>query len=128
MVGKDTLFQDYIWTLGYYFTLQVDGTLEDLFPSFCHHVVDTKTGKSDSQISLAFSRCFKLIREISERYCDKETVLEINESIDEFYINHLKGQENLKAHGCKKLGIQTLGDLLTISLSPYKTQASQPAS
>jgi len=102
--------------LGYYFTLQVDGTLEELFPSFSHHVIDSKTGKNDSQISLAFARCLKLIQEISKQYCDEETLVVINESIDEFKIKHLMEHDNLKAHGCKKLGIQTLGNLLTLSI------------
>ena len=116
MVGKDTIFQDYIWTIGYYLILQVDGSHDMLFPSFYNHVIDGKDGKSDSQISQAFTRCFKLIREISKHYCNDETLVDVDESIDEFCIEHLQNKENLKAHGCKKLGIQTLGDLLTISI------------
>ena len=63
-----------------------------------------------------FTRAFKIILDLSVHYCDKETVVEIESSIDEFCIKHLSMKDGLNAHGAKKLGIQTLGDLLTISI------------
>ena len=115
-VGKDTLFHDYLWSMGYYLALQQDGTNEYLFPSFYDKVIDMDTDKSDSHVSQAFTRCFKVIREISEHYCSDEILGSMDESIQEFQLKVLKDKTNLMAHGCKKLGIQTLGDLLTISI------------
>ena len=116
MVGKDTLFQDYMWSIGYYLTLQTDGSQEYLFPSFYHHVIDPNSKKYDSHIAQAFTRCLKTILEISKHYCSEDAQLQIQTSVNEFNINSLQDRTNLKAHGCKKLGIQTLGDLLTISI------------
>ena len=106
---------DYIWTIGYYLTLQNDGTSEIMFPSFYDSCVNEKN-QSDSRVAAMFTRAFKSIRDLSEHYCDKNTVLEIESSIEEFSIKHLNSSAGFNAHGAKKLGIQTLGDLLTISI------------
>ena len=116
MVGKETLFQDYMWSIAYYLTLQTDGSQEFMFPSFYDHVIDPTDKKYDSHIAQAFTRCFKLILAISKQYCSEEAQIKIKKSIDEFNVTELQERGNLKAHGCKKLGIQTLGDLLTISI------------
>ena len=122
MVGKDSLFQDYLWSIAYYLILQPDGGIEYMFPSFYDHVVDPNSKKYDSQIAQAFSRCLKVIIEISKKYCSEDVQIQIKESMDEFSIENLQGKGNLKAHGCKKLGIQTLGDLLTISIQDISMQ------
>ena len=73
MVGKDTLFHDYMWTIGYYLVLQVDGSSDYMFPSFYSHIINPKDKKFDSQVALAFSRCLKIIIEILKKYCSEET-------------------------------------------------------
>ena len=39
-VAKETLFDDYIFSIGYYLTLQSDGESSDMFPSFKDSVID----------------------------------------------------------------------------------------
>ena len=41
---------------------------------------------------------------------------EVESSIDEFHIKHLNTSDGFNAHIAKKIGIQTLGDQLTISI------------
>ena len=115
MVGKDTLFHDYMWSIGYYLTLQPQSH-QFMFPSFYDQVIDSNGKKFDSHIAQEFSRCLKIIIEISKQYCSDEVQNELQESIKDVNIDELQHKGNLKAHGCKKLGIQTLGDLLTISI------------
>ena len=117
MVGKDSLFNDYPWTMAYYLVLQPDGALEYLFPTFYDSVVNV-ADEADSKVAQVFTRCFKLIHDISQKYVvDKDEVVKIKKSIEEFCIDEIHGNPGLKAHGCKKLGIQTLGDLLTVSIT-----------
>ena len=115
-MSKDNLFEDYPWTIGYYLTLQNNTEHEYLFPSFEEHIVDAND-EADSKVSQVFTRCYKLIHEISERYImDKDELVQIEKSLDEFFIDELHLNPKVKQHGAKKLGIQTLGDLLTISI------------
>ena len=116
MIGKDSLIQDYIWSIGYYLTLQSDGNTDLMFPSFFEHIINVSDEKNDSQVAQAFTRCFKIIHDMAKNYCTNETVIKIKESIDEFGIKNIHNSTNVRAHGCKKLGIQTLGNLLTISI------------
>ena len=115
VVAKETLFMDYIWTIGYYLTLQNDGNEEKMFPSYFDSIINDDN-KSDSKVAAVFTRAFQSIRDLSKHYCDDDTVNEIDSSIEEFYINHLNTSDGFNAHGAKKLGIQILGDLLTISI------------
>ena len=100
MVGKDTLFQDYMWSMAYYLALQTDGSQEYMFPSFYDHVIDPNDKKYDSHIAQAFTRCFKTIIDISSKYCSEDIQVKIQKSVEEFSINQLQQSSNLKAHGC----------------------------
>ena len=115
-VAKETLFEDYPWTLGYYLTLQSNQAEEFIFPTFEEAVVDVND-QSDSQVSQVFSRAYQLLHSICEAYyVDPEEENLIKASLDDFFINDMKEKDNVQAHGAKKLGIQTLGNLLTINI------------
>ena len=115
-VGKDTLLEDYCWTLGYYLTLQNDGENDKLFPTF-EKSITTQEDEADSHVSKVFSQCFSLVNKIAERYMiDSEEEVLLKSSLDEFFIGEIKEHKDLKAHGAKKHGIQILGDLLTVSI------------
>lgn len=117
MVAKDSLFNDYIWTIGYYLTLQMNGNLEEMFPTFLKSIINVND-ESDSKVSAVFTRAFKLIHDISSTYIiDEEEQNDIQNSISEFFIDDLHENPGLKAHGAKKLGVQTLGDLLTVNIT-----------
>ena len=115
-VAKETLFEDYPWTLGYYLTLQSNQAEEFIFPTFEEAVVDVND-QSDSQVSQVFARAYQLLHSVCEAYyVDPEEENLIKASLDEFFINDMKEKDNVQAHGAKKLGIQTLGNLLTINI------------
>ena len=116
MVGKDSLVQDYIWSLGYYLVLQNDGSKQNLFPSFYDHVINVSNDKNESKIARAFTRTFKVIHDLAKKYCESSTVVRIEESMEDLGIKKISTKCNIRAHGCKKLGIQTLGNLLTITI------------
>ena len=116
MVAKDSFIDDYIWTIGYYLTLQPNGQLQYLFPSYVDSVLDVNE-ESDSKIAKVFDRCFKLIHDISCHYIVDQNELEnIKGSISEFFIDDMGCKPLLKTHSGKKLGINTLGNLLTITI------------
>ena len=54
LVRKDTLLEDYCWTLGYYLTLQNDGENDKLFPTF-EKSITTVEDEADSHVSKVFS-------------------------------------------------------------------------
>ena len=66
-VHRDSLFEDYIFSIGYYLTLQPDGTHVDLFPGFKNFALDDE-GKSDSNIAGAFKRKWKQLFDIIKSY------------------------------------------------------------
>ena len=101
MVAKETLFMDYIWTIGYYLTLQNDGSEEKMFPSFYDSIIN-EDNKSDSKVAAVFTRAFKSIRDLSKHYCDAGTMNEVESSIEEFYIKHLNTSDGFNTHGAKK--------------------------
>ena len=67
MIDKDTLFHDYIWGIGYYLSLQTNGSLEVMFLTCIEHVLDIKDD-TDSKIAGVFTRCFKVVLDISKHY------------------------------------------------------------
>ena len=72
---------------------------------------------ADSKVSKIYTRCFKLIHEISKRYMiDEDEEVLIKNSLDEFFIGEIHSHKDLKGHGAKKLGVQILDDLLTINI------------
>ena len=78
-MSKDTLFEDYPFTLGYYLTLQNDTNCGVLFPSFDKSITNLNN-EADSNVSKIFTRCFKIIHKISEQYMiykDKEVDIKI---------------------------------------------------
>ena len=78
-VGKDSLFDDYIFSLGYYLALQHDGDENNMFPSFKGTVLD-KDDKSDSHIPNASKRAWALLYTISQTYVvDDDERTEIRE-------------------------------------------------
>ena len=84
-VAKDTLFEDYPWTLGYYLTLQSNQAEEFIFPTFEEAVVDVND-QSDSQVSQVFSRAYQLLHSICEAYyVDPEEENLIRASLGEFF-------------------------------------------
>ena len=101
MVSKESLLDDYAWTIGYYLTLQTNGNLEVLFPSYIDSVINADD-ESDSKIAQLFDRTFKIIYEISKHYIvDVEELNRIKESIDEFFIGELVSNPNLKTYSGK---------------------------
>ena len=61
MVEKYTLFNDYIWSIGYYLNLQTIGSHEVMFPTFIEHILDVNDDSdSDSKIVRVFTLCFKV--------------------------------------------------------------------
>ena len=102
--------------MGYYLTLQNDFALDVVFPTF-EKAITSVDDESDSKVSKIFTRCYKIIHGISERYMiDNNEENEIKAAIDEFFIGEVNSHNDLKAHGAKKLGIQNLGDLLTVNI------------
>ena len=63
--------------MGYYLTLQADGTLESIFPSFYDHVIDRFEYKNDLQVAQTFNRSFKIIHEMAKKYCSEHVQLKI---------------------------------------------------
>ena len=115
-VAKESLFEDYPWTLGYYLTLQSNKEEEFLLPTFEEAIVDVNE-QADSQVSQMFSRAYQMLHTICAAYqVDPEERNIIKSSLEEFFIHELSEKEDVKAHGAKKLGIQTLGNLLTINI------------
>ena len=101
MVAKDSFLDDYIWTIGYYLTLQPNGQLQYLFPSYVDSVLDVNE-ESDSKIAKVFDRCFKLIHDISCHYIVDQNELEnIKGSISEFFIDDMGCKPLLKTHSGK---------------------------
>ena len=96
MVNKDILFQDYMWSIAYYLTLQTDGSQEYMFPSFYDHVIDPTDKKYDSHIAQAFTRCFKSIIDISSKLCSEDAQIKIKESMEKYSIKQLQQAHNLR--------------------------------
>ena len=113
-VAKETLFDDYIFSIGYYLTLQSDGESSNMFPSFKDSVIDGDS-KSNSRVALAFERAWAGIYATAKEYLDDvEELGAILEGLNAFSMQEIS--EKLVAHGAKKYGIQKLGDLLTTSV------------
>ena len=114
-VHRDSLFEDYIFSMGYYLTLQPDGTLEDLFPGFKKFALDDE-GKSDSNIAGAFKRKWKQLFDIIKSYMmvGEDERNQIEGQIDLFCLAEVAA--SLAAHGAKKLGIQTMGDIMSMTI------------
>ena len=114
-VHRDSLFHDYIFTLGYYLALQPDGDLTDVFPGFKPFALDDE-GKSDSKIADAFKRKWKLLFDIIQKYLytDPNEADTVNRNIDLFCLSGVAA--SLAAHGAKKLGIQTMGDIMSMTI------------
>ena len=121
-VSKDTLFRDYAWTIGYYLTLQSNNDLDVIFPSFEAAIIDVND-KADSKVSKVYDRCYALVLAASKKYMvvDEEEEGDITSTLQEFFIGELSPK--LGQHGAKKLGVQTLGDLLTISIQDISMRA-----
>ena len=120
-VSKDTIFNDYIFSLGYYLVLQPDGNHECLYPSFVKSILNTKND-SDSKIAMSFKRAYDLIYHITEAYkvdATEQTVLK--ESVSQYCLDGMS--DDLRAHGAKKLGVQRLGDLLNITIQDISMRA-----
>ena len=109
------MFNDYIFSIGYYLILQPDGDLQDLFPTFNHFAADDD-GSSDSNIAGAFKRKWNILFDIIQGYlfADNEEINSIDRNIDLFCLAGVA--QNLAAHGAKKLGIQTMGDIMTMTI------------
>ena len=81
MVANESLFNDYVCTIGYYLSLQMNGQQEELLSSFHRYAVNGND-EYDSKVSQIFTRCFKLINEILESYIIyKDELVDIKESI-----------------------------------------------
>ena len=120
-VSKDTIFNGYIFSLGYYLVLQPDGNHECLYPSFIKSILNTKND-SDSKIAMSFKRVYDLIYHITEEYkvdATEQTVLK--ESVSQYCLDGMS--DDLRAHGAKKLGVQRLGDLLNITIQDISMRA-----
>ena len=113
-VAKETLFDDYIFSIGYYLTLQSDGESSDMFPSFKDSVIDGDS-KSNSRVAISFEKAWAGIYATAKEYLDDvEELGAILEGLNAFSMQEIS--EKLVAHGAKKYGIQKLGDLLTTSV------------
>ena len=114
-VHRDSLFEDYIFSMGYYLTLQPDGTLEDLFPGFKKFALDDE-GKSDSNVAGAFKRKWKQLFDIIKSYMmvGEDERNKIEKHIDLFCLAEVAA--SLAAHGAKKLGIQIMGHIMIMTI------------
>ena len=110
-----------MFSLGYYLVLQSDGSLEEMFPSFNDSVIDSNKD-ADSKIAQTFSRAYELLYHITQSYkVDAEERKTVNDSISQYCLDNMA--PDVKAHGPKKLGVQTLGDLLTITIQDISMRA-----
>ena len=66
-IAKDSLFDDYIFSLSYYLILQVDGDISDIPLSYKYSVVDTEFN-SNSKVAGAFERKWKILYEMAQNY------------------------------------------------------------
>ena len=66
-IAKDSFFADYIFSIGYYLTLQAYGDISDMFPSYKHSVVDTDSN-SNSKIAETFERKWETLYEMEQNY------------------------------------------------------------
>ena len=167
-VHRDSLFEDYIFSIGCYLTLQPDGTHVDLFPGFKNFALDDE-GKSDSNIAGVFKRKWKQLFDIIESYLVFTNHHIGFNNVKQLFPFTLKGTSNIRirlslivqckilktrkqlfdiiksymmvgedeknkierqidlfclaevaaslaAHGAKKLGIQTMGDIMSMTI------------
>ena len=113
-VAKETLIKDYIFSIAYYLTLQPDGNIPFMFPSYKDSVIDGDN-KSNSRVAASFEVAWSAIYETAKEYLkDAEELGEIHDNMNSFCIHEIS--KKLGAHGAKKYGIQKLGDLLTTSV------------
>ena len=113
-VAKDILFDDCIFTLGYYLTLKGDGDEEHIFPSFRYFVLD-KDLKPDSKIATGFEKSWSEIYTKVAQYI--KDIEELGNTLDE--MSAFDGgniAKKLVVHSAKQYCIQLLGDLLTMSV------------
>ena len=66
-IYKDSLFDDYIFSLGYYLTLQSDSQISDMSPLNNHNVVDSDTNSS-SKIVEDFERKWETSYKMAQNY------------------------------------------------------------
>ena len=66
-VSENTIFNDYIFSLGYYLILQCNGDHETIIPTYNESVIGEEDNV-DSQITQVFTRAFQLIYQISQEY------------------------------------------------------------
>ena len=112
---RDSLFHDYIFTLGYYLALHPDGNIKDVFPGFKQFALDDE-GNSDYNITAAFKRKWKLLFDIILKclYTDPNEADTVNRNIGLFCLSGVAA--DLAAHGAKKLGIQNMGDIMSMTI------------
>ena len=113
-IAKESFFDDYIFSIGYYLTLQGNGQNPNMFPSYKDSVLDGDA-LSNSRVALSFERAWVAIYATAQEYLeDIEELGSILEAMNTFSVNEIS--QKLVAHGAKKYGIQKLGDLLTCSV------------
>ena len=66
-VHRDTLFEDYIFSTGYYLVMQPNGEYDAMFPTFRPFATDEEE-KSDFNVAAAFKRKWKQLFDIIEEY------------------------------------------------------------
>ena len=94
--------------------LQPDGDHECVYSYFIKSILNSDND-SDSKIALAFKRAYDLIYHITEAYkLDPNERTVLKDSVSQFCLDGMS--DDLKAHGAKKLGVQRLGDLLSITI------------
>jgi len=96
--------------------LQTNGVEKNVFPTYRDFALDDK-GSSDSQIAAAFKRKWKALFEMIQTYLPEdgeENANNLASSINLFCLSDVA--KNLAAHGAKKLGIQTMGDMMSMSI------------
>ena len=113
-INKDLLFDDCIFSLGYYLILQADGEISDMLPSYMHNVVDTESN-SNSKITEAFEKKWQTLYEMAQNnISDINELVGIIDGLNTFSIGDIS--KILVVHGAKKIGIHNLGDLLSINI------------
>ena len=113
-IAKEGFFDDYIFSIGYYLTLQDNGQNHNMFPSYKDSVQDGDA-QSNSRVSSSFERAWAAIYATAQEYLeDIEELGSILEAMNTFSVNEIS--QKLVAHGAQKYGIQKLGDLLTCSV------------
>ena len=106
-VAKETLIEDYIFSIAYYLTLQPDGNIPYIFPLYKDSVIDGDN-KSNSRVDASFEVVWSTIYDITKEYTkDAEELGEIHDIMNSFYIDDIS--KKIGAHGAKKYAIQRLG-------------------